>query len=54
MEREYVCIDCGATFILDTKMRCAAKRCPECARLRTNFINSQWRERERKKSLGKT
>ncbi len=53
MEREYTCIDCGATFILDTKMRCAARRCPECRRLRSNHINSEWRERERKKSLDK-
>lgn len=53
MEREYICIDCGGTFVLDTKNRCAAKRCPECARLRTNFINGQWRERERQKAFNK-
>jgi DNA-directed RNA polymerase subunit RPC12/RpoP len=51
MEREYTCVDCGATFVLDTKMKCAARRCPECNRLRVNQRNSEWRKRERRKAF---
>ena len=47
MVREYKCIDCGAVFTKDTKMRCAAKRCPECNRIRINQLNAEWRQRQR-------
>ena len=53
MIREYKCIECGATFTLDTKMRCQAEYCPECRRLRTNKRNAEWRQRERDKVFAK-
>lgn len=51
MEREYKCVDCGATFVRDTKFWCAAKRCPECKRLRINQLNAEWRHRQREKAF---
>ena len=53
MEREYTCVDCGATFVLDTKMRCGAKRCPECAKIRTRYINNESKKRQIQRELKK-
>ena len=47
MVREYKCVDCGAVFTKDTKMRCAARYCPECKRLRNLQQNAEWRQRQR-------
>lgn len=51
MEREYTCIDCGATFVLDTQMRCKAQRCPECAKIRTRYINNESKKRQRERAI---
>lgn len=53
MEREYKCIDCGGTFVLDTQLKCGAKRCPECKKIHIRESNKANRERYKKLAFDK-
>ena len=51
MVREYICEECGETFVKDTKMRCAARYCPKCRKLVKNKQGAEWRQRQRDKAI---
>jgi len=53
MEREYKCIDCGETFILDTQLRAPAKRCSQCRKAHIREVNRRNREKYKRLALEK-
>ena len=53
MVRDYVCIDCGTTFTLDTQMRTCALRCPDCRKKMKKVYYNQFVERQRRKLFEK-
>lgn len=53
MLRNYVCIDCGSTFTLDTQMRTCALRCPECKDKMKKVYNDRYVDKQRRKLFEK-